>query len=238
MESSEQKISNSEWSLEERVRDAFSDKDVSTYVNDYLSSLQNNLKDIGNNISKYALGYIFFICAFELLARAAISDVTLGPFKINDLSIIQRFLLVVISYLLLALFSSLSQKAEFETVHRIVLSEKYRSIVENELGDYLLPPTGSLPGEPVNMNYNLSETTSAILSAPFLILILIGPIVFEVYASYLLISIFGYGDILTWIVISVSVFLTLIAYIGMSTFLFKIASEDIRREKTILRDKT
>src|SRR6185503_5027496 len=46
-----------------------------------------------------ALLIFFLSIVFELLTRAAISEVTLGPFKVNDFTLIQKVLPIAIAYL-------------------------------------------------------------------------------------------------------------------------------------------
>jgi hypothetical protein len=85
-------------SIRERVQESFPE-DNSAYVDDYLVTLRESLKEMSNTIRNNSLLIIILMAVFELQVRAAGTKVTIGPLEVTDTALIQKSLPAIIAYL-------------------------------------------------------------------------------------------------------------------------------------------
>jgi hypothetical protein len=86
--------------LGDRVEHLFSDSQNREYLTgDYLDIMRENFRDLSAAFGRSITHALLVVAAFELLTRAALNAASLGPFEISDLSLVQKALPVLGSYL-------------------------------------------------------------------------------------------------------------------------------------------
>src|SRR5215207_4740111 len=85
--------------ISERVRDAFADDKSRDFAETYLNEALTSLRDTQTQFRRTMLLLIFVILLFELLARASVREVSIGPLKLSDYSLLYKLLPLAIAYL-------------------------------------------------------------------------------------------------------------------------------------------
>jgi hypothetical protein len=118
-----------------------------------------------------------------MLSRAAISEVSLGPFKISDFSMIFKFLPAVIAYSYYEMASILMMRKLLSETFHMVMRNIHKPVYDNDLDYYLLPP--SVFGMEEVLTRGFSGRVARVidnLSVPLMIAVLIAPPIFVGYA--------------------------------------------------------
>lgn len=191
--------------IDDRVMAAFSDASVLGYVIEYLETLRDNQRQLGTDIKQAALLLLLLVVIFELITRAAVAEVTLGVFKVSDVTLIYRAIPAIVAYLCHNLMFLMILRKKTETVHDSIIKKVYEPIYNNNLFAYLTPHYGSL----TNDNYladNNSKSGSflsalSLITGGILILTLLG---FQIYAFYHLFVKFTTSNVFVWLSLVVS----------------------------------
>jgi hypothetical protein len=201
-------------SLSDHVKKAFGSAKSKEYAKEYLETIHANWRDAESRISQSLLSLVFFISVFELLTRAAVAEVTLGPFKVTDLAIIQKILPLIVAYFFFEFGSSTIQRNELSDVYYEIIRVCHKSISSNNLQYYLSPRIGfflfgNLFWQPANI---LVRNIQYLLQIPIVLFAILGPTIFEIYAFLRLFEGFGVSDIVVWFVLLFSVMIMIQAY--------------------------
>ncbi len=201
--------------LSNQVKKAFSSTKSKEYAKEYLETIHANWRDTESRITRSFLSLVFFVSVFELLTRAAIAEVTLGPFKVTDLALIQKFLPLLVAYFFSEFGSSTKQRNELSEVYYEIIRVCHGSITSNDLQYYLSPGFGfhlfgNLYWRPANIIVRGLQNLAQI---PIILFAALGPLAFEVYAFLQLFKGFGFSDIIVWFVLVFSLMIMLQAYI-------------------------
>jgi hypothetical protein len=186
--------------ISERVEEVLSDSNTHEYIKDYVAALLDNLQRTEARFQKLTLQLFFLFAAFELLARAVIGEVSLGPFKITDFSLIQKLLPVVIAYTYYEHSAAITMRRFLTETHSNIIKTLHRTFYDNDL-DYFLLPSSALRAEEIlskgaqNVGAKLINVLSYLPKAAMLF----APFVFEAYAVYRLFHAFGLKDIIVWV---------------------------------------
>ena len=82
------------------VERLFSDFNNKHYLTgEYLEVIRENFRDLSSAFGKSITHSLMVIAAFELLLRSALNSASLGPFEISDLSLVEKALPILGSYL-------------------------------------------------------------------------------------------------------------------------------------------
>jgi len=81
------------------------------YLNKYFEKIYEKIKDINGRMNKLTIYLLLILVIFYLISRSHVSDFTLGPIKISDLTIIAKCLPVCLFYLNLEYLLLSRQKA-------------------------------------------------------------------------------------------------------------------------------
>ena len=196
-----------------KIEDAFSDPESLEYANDYLKELRTNFRVLDNNLRRAIFLFLLFIALFELVTQATITEITVGPFKIANLAILQKLIPVFASYYYYVMHYSIAWRQELHSVHSKVVSIVYKKIFESGLYAYLILSANELLGSPGVYSDIDSTRLLEYLRIPILVTLMIGPVAFELYAFYQLFVSFGTADPIVWMALIVSVMFLLQAYI-------------------------
>ena len=81
----------------------------------------------------------FIMIIFELLNKAVIQEITLGPIKITDITIIQKLIPVIVAYIYYEQMSYFIMRGFYIELHNVIILENYKSIVDNNLENFFFP---------------------------------------------------------------------------------------------------
>jgi hypothetical protein len=85
-----------------RIKDSLAKVETTEYVDEYYKALMENIHRTDEKFHRAILSLLFSTTIFELLAHASIAEASLGPFKLSNLPLLQKYipLLAAYSYLL------------------------------------------------------------------------------------------------------------------------------------------
>src|SRR5215207_3174228 len=107
--------------IEERVKAAFSKTSISAYSSDYLEALRANWQQLETDIKQAAIFILLFVIVFELITRAAVAEVTLGIFKISDITLVYRAIPAIAAYFCHNLIYLAALRKKIENTHDAVI---------------------------------------------------------------------------------------------------------------------
>src|SRR2546423_12891719 len=81
----------------EKARDSLA-SETAEYVNQYYKALLDNFYRLDEKFHRAILLLLFSVAAFELLAYTPIKEAALGPFKLTDLGLLQKYCPLVVAY--------------------------------------------------------------------------------------------------------------------------------------------
>jgi hypothetical protein len=185
--------------LVERVKDSLASESPD-YVDQYYKALLDNFHRLDEKFHRAILLLLFSVASFELLAYTSIKEAALGPFKLTDLGLLQKYCPLVVAYSYCSLSSLGTMRHYMRDLTATVITVSHESIAKNSLDLFLQPPSSFLTSE-------ISQKFSAgILSRIFLqietILVLAlsaGPVVFLIHAFYECFLLFGFRDVNVWV---------------------------------------
>ncbi|TET44709.1 hypothetical protein E3J62_09580 [candidate division TA06 bacterium] len=197
--------------IEQSVEQAFSGASVRDYAKEYLVAVRGNVQRLTVGF-QYRLALVYFLfLIFWLLTNAAIRGVTLGPFELRDISIVERLIPVLIAYCYYEAMALVSMRNFQTIVHDSVVRSVYEPIYTNALSGFLVSLTAMDA-----WSYFAFKTTGVakklihLWTAVLPIAVIFIPLAFECYAFSRCFAVFGFSDLLLWIALIVSVyFLTL-----------------------------
>ena len=185
--------------ISQRVQAAFSgDGKVIEYAPSFLEAVRSSLKQTSGELNRSVIFLFLSIVVFQLIVDAAVTEVSLGPFKLVSMTLMQKALpAIAVYYTLNVMFLVVVRRKTLE-VHDSVVDHLYNPISKYDLELYMTPHLGSLVdsytytgGKSQNFLYNLAVAT--------IVLLAIAILVFQIYAFYQLFRQFKATDILVWI---------------------------------------
>jgi hypothetical protein len=181
--------------VDQRVRTAFPEQTDSEEAVEYLSELRGRMKDVSEISRRTILLLLLTAATFELLNRAAVVNVKVGPFEIKDLSLIQKVLPVVFAYLI---YDECVLGVRYLYSMRVAdtITQSFQPSLSKATLDKLLHPQGSSLLGP--MTWHRSRSLIYRLTGVFTVILRVGsvitPLVIEIYAFYSLRRQFGLND--------------------------------------------
>lgn len=193
-----------------RVKKALSDPETRNYAEEYLESVRANMQKTEDKSRRSFVILFVLLALFELLTRSAIAELTLGPFKLKDFSLIYKLLPVAIAYCYYEFLGLLTMRRLLRETHDVIMENIHKPIFENDLCYYLLPSSNLVAEEIItSATEGLWAKIIHNLSLPLFIVLIFSPLVFEVYALHKCFVIYGVTDVLVWIVLFISLTLLL-----------------------------
>ncbi|WP_407310025.1 hypothetical protein [Desulfosporosinus sp. SB140] len=218
-------------SISERVAKYLENQSSFIHVDNYLGTLRDNLKVMEEKFNKNFIMVLALIAIFYLFSRSAISEASVGPFKVKDVSIIYLFIPILIAYKYYETNSILAMRRLSRVLHLEMIKQVNRPLFDNKLEYFLLPTSIFLSNE---VSF---ESESNILIKIFLPLmelsIQLGFPAFEVYALYNVYCNFGTTSKSFWFVLVSSFVLMTLGFFTLmrnapNTRAYNIGSRDSR----------
>lgn len=211
--------------IRQQVNRLLSDASNRVEAKEFLSVIRDNWHIAEDSIEKHVRIALTLVIIFELLARAAVSEVSISGFKLTDLSLLQKLLPLGFAYLAYQVSALYSRRRLMIELHDEMVKSILPGFHANNLGYYAHPPQSSFNTEQLlsaNTQGWLSQWIHN-LSAPIWFVTILGPPTFQIYAYYRLFDLFGFADVLLWLSLAVTAALT------VQAFLFFIAIDPITR---------
>jgi hypothetical protein len=191
--------------ISERIKEIQPNKAYREFLVKNIDTLQSSKEKSQDQSRLLTLQLFLLFFAFELLTRAAVSEVSIGYFKISDLTLVIKILPVIICYTYYELISM----GSLRRLKSIMLFELIQSELKPPKNDDLAPIMffGTSYEAEELIARNIEGKTSIIvesLTLPLKLAIILGPILFIIYAYYRIFATYGFGDILSWIFLPVS----------------------------------
>ena len=221
--------SSPENSIPNRVDRTFSTNQK--YAEEFLSTVRENWREALAATGRTAILIIAFMLVFELLTRSAIEKISIAGFEVNDLSLIQRAIPLIIAYFFYDLVNLILLQGDHRAAHGELLKILHRDIWDTELDMLLWPRTPSLLR---TSRLGRKETRlDALFQSSLTVAVVFAGILFEVYAFYIQFGLYGFKDILVWITVVLSV-----AFVAYG--LIRLATDNNYRpiESTLARKET
>ena len=192
--------------LEDRVKDALA-TESQAYTDDYFKTVLENIHRIDEKFHRAILLLIFSVAMYELAAHTWITEVTLGPFKLSNLALLQKYIPIVVSYAYCAITSLGTLRKYMRHLIVDVMSIHHQSTVTNDLEMFIVPPSLLQTSEIVStFSEGVIPKILRVIMGILTLSLLTGPIAFLVHSFYQCFVIFGFRDVNLWI----SAFLSLV----------------------------
>jgi hypothetical protein len=188
--------------LAERIRGAFSDPENEQVGRDYLEHIRQQWKDVETENRRTVAKMFLALVAFEFITRAAIGKISIGGLEISDLSLIQKFLPVVVSYFFYDVARLAAIGRQYKDVYHNVTKQVYPVLDKYKLDGLVAPFRAwviEIPGRDGN------KVLAGVRTLLY-VFIYTAPLLIEIYLYYRLFVQFSVTDVTTWI----SLLLTLV----------------------------
>jgi hypothetical protein len=195
-------------SVEDRVKAAFGENGNSGSITakDFLQQLhsENHILRVGFRSSLLRL--FFFFGLFILLSTASVSEATIGPIKITDLSIIIKILPLLAAANYFELVSLLATANLVRETTFVISSVCFKSLHETDL-DYFFDLSSFAAFEKFSSwvyEPGILKSIDELITFILTMTILFAAILFECYAFFFCFSNFGFYDLFVWIILFLS----------------------------------
>jgi hypothetical protein len=209
--------------LQQRIDDAFKiDGDNADQVRrdalEFCKLLREAWNDVTTSLNRTLVLMVAVAAMFILLDLDQAVKVTIGGIEFDHITIIQSILPALFAYLYLELLVSTVRYTNMKRLHRYALRVAFPGVYDNVLGEWLAPPSRAMfnltkaadtaVGRRAAATTNYITMTIAICS--FLL-----PLVFEVYAFWMLFAQKGFnGLVLASLVVSIALIASALTMAG------------------------
>ncbi|HEX5734512.1 MAG TPA: hypothetical protein VF131_16875 [Blastocatellia bacterium] len=191
---------------EDRIKVALDHGLTKEYFIDFLKSLLENARYADEKFQRSIFLLLLSMLAFEFLLRASIPEASIGPFKLTDLSPLQKFTPVVVAYFYYST-SSLGVMRRYLVISiESIIKIFYQPAWDNYFSYLQLPPSSFVVEELIDQySKGLFSKVRRFMQAIIAFTVLIMPLAFEVYAYYQCFYRFGIKDFFTWASLAASI---------------------------------
>lgn len=183
----------------EKARDSLA-SETAEYVDQYHKALLDNFHRLDEKFHRAILLLLFSVASFELLAHTSIVEVALGPFKLNDLVLLQKYCPLVVAYSYCSISSLGTMRHYMRELTAAVITIKHESTARNSLDIFLQPPSLFLTSEmSQHFSHGILSRTFLVIETILVLVLMTGPIVFLGHAFYQCFLSFGFRDANLWV---------------------------------------
>lgn len=207
-----------EWKpLKTRVDDVFANEDSHAYAEEYLKGIRDVFAKGEAQFQRQLLQFFLFFFIFEMLIQSAITEITVGPAKLSDLSIILKVTPIVLAYTYQQLLTIFAHRLVLSKLIDEFFNKLHPVYYKNDLETFLMPfSTITL----IRIGLLREGLQQKVLSASAFLLffvILFGCLLLIVYSFVRLFLEFGFFDVLTWVALVICVFLAIQSWVILVT---------------------
>lgn len=128
--------------MKEQLTKLLADKSVHEDAKECLGIFRENLQKADAASVRQSAIFLFLAVSFELLNRAAISEISIAGLKVSDLGLVQKVLPVGIAYYYYAALSSYSSRRLLMEVIDRTVEHVYPKLYEADWHVFMYPPSG------------------------------------------------------------------------------------------------
>jgi hypothetical protein len=190
---------------------ALNDPPPPAHIEEIFHLAISRLQILHDSARRSAISLLFVAFTFELFRRSAVRDVQFGPIQLNDLSVINKALPALGSYLMYEIWST-SVRYWHTRELLMGINDLYRpKLVAFGFGDDIFPPAPALFGPlPRWLRSPRADGVAArVGTLIFRILSAVTPFGFVVYWYVITVSNFGIRDFVTDLSLAIGIFFTL-----------------------------
>lgn len=183
----------------EKVKDSLANESPE-YVDQYYKALLENFHRLDQKFHRALLLLIFAIASFELLAHTLTVEVALGPFKLKDVGILQKYLPLIVAYAYCSTSSLGTMRQHMRDLTAAVVTINHESIAKNSM-DIFLQPHSLFHSSETSQKFSFGVLSKTFLhiEAILVLALMIGPIIFLGHAFYNCFFVFGFRDVNLWV---------------------------------------
>ncbi len=178
---------------------ALDDEETRDYLtSEYVGYVQDIVLRYSDTFLRLLRLTVVLMVAFILMTFASTASISIGGLAIEDLSILQKLLPVVVAFMYSEMIATRTLANSAAQLRNAILLKRFPRIQEDvllvlnpQIG-WNLPSLGIVPAARTGIAY-ARLTTLALIAVWF------SPYVFTVYAYVQLFALFGFGDPLVWI---------------------------------------
>lgn len=212
----------------EKVKDSLASESAE-YVDQYYRALLENFHRLDEKYHRALLLLLFAIAAFELLAHTSIVEVALGPFKLNDVGFLQKYLPLIIAYSYCSMSSLGTMRQHMRDLTAAVVTINHKSIAKNSM-DIFLQPYSLFHTSETSQKFSFGVLSKAFLHIEVIVVLalMVGPIIFLGHAFYHCFFLFGFRDVNLWVSLILSfvfVFQSVLVFVHYFRDMYVIGSE-------------
>lgn len=193
------------------IQDVVNDEASQEFLPDYLGAIHGNMDKTVSRIYTSTVTIVVLVVLFELARNSIVSEFSLGPIRISDLSLLQKLVPVAIAYTYYGLASLLATVGLQRALIDAIYAEQYPVYYAHHL-EYFYYPTSRVLAEVMiatratDLQARLALLMRVIIQES---IVRVLPVAFLIYAAIVGIIKFGWTDIVLWLGLIVSVILTL-----------------------------
>lgn len=192
--------------ISDRIQAAMEDPSVVKSIDGFLEELIKNLRELDAKVERLIFQFIFLYLGFELITQAAIAEISLGAFKVSDLSLVQKLMPIIIVITWYEMISMLTIRKFSSTAFERIMEKTHEKLFENDLHQLMLPPNSErliswITGIKKGLSSNLLVSIYFMLG---LLVFFLGPMAIYFRMFYQLFSLFPITDLVVWFSLGVT----------------------------------
>jgi len=187
--------------IEEKLNDAISQGLSTEYLTDSLKRILERHGKSYERMYQSTAFLVFFVVVFELLIRASIAEINMGPFKLKDISVVQKFIPVIVAYFYISMMSLILATSYLGLASLVLTKHLYRPVYDTEIIKLEWLPASVFTIRSAASVFSKSPPVKILEQLENLVIAVLlgGPLVFEVYAYYQCFRLFGLKSVAVWI---------------------------------------
>jgi len=197
--------------LPDRLTPLLEDETSREYMKGCLSELRSNMKDAQVEMRTLLISMLLLLALFELLARSAISEVTIGPVKVNDLSLVLKALPVLLAFTYNSVIAKMILIMLIRGMHRYIIKHIALKLFESDIDLFLFPPSTFYILNLLGPFVTLGVTPTFVIGSLFTLILFLSviflPIGAEIYMFWVCFARLGLKDFMVWFSLVLSLIL-------------------------------
>lgn len=189
--------------FEERIQTAYTTGGGEQFAKEDLAYIRHRLELSTSYASRALTNTVALALIFELLVRAGISKISIGPFEINDLSFIRLLIPPLVAFLYMNAMRAMTDGLMLRQASVKLVELSRKDLWENGLFDLAVPTYQIIIGRYVNQPDSCLFSTVAAIYAAYIVVLF--PL-FLIYSTIRQFQYFGFGNVLLWMSLALTIF--------------------------------
>ena len=173
-----------------RIQEAFKDPETVNAA-EYQKIIEYSARKIADNFERMLFILVGLIALFVLIAENQIGGIKVDPFELKEFSVLEIVIPLLFSYIHFNLVTSLSKFEQLSVFHKTIIKKRHYPIYEHRLTEYFLPTPNLYDYKYFSKNEGVQRIQIVLWAFQFFSVTLIMPLLFQGYAFYKLIFLYG-----------------------------------------------